>query len=120
MCDMPSDIYFSNLDGTWWDAEHEVWGGGRNSGANDYFAEVFVGRLTVDDAEQISNIVGKIIWYDLTADIDFLGKAAFFGGKKSSKMLVNPCLTQSLPLRLSPFHFCFSLLINYEPAQTGL
>ena len=84
---IPCDLYYSNLNGTWYWGPYEnvwgtwdIWGGGKTSSVNDYFAEVSVSRLTVDNASQISNIVEKIIWYDTVADSDFLKKAVFFGG----------------------------------------
>ncbi|MCX6665831.1 MAG: C25 family cysteine peptidase [Euryarchaeota archaeon] len=78
--DMPCDLYYSNLDGDWRDTTHNCWGGGRNSGVNDPYAEVYVGRMTVSNAEELSNFIKKIIWYDLYADIAFLNTSVFFGG----------------------------------------
>ncbi len=78
--DMPCDLYYSNLDGTWRDTTNDVWGGGKNSDANDYHAEVFVGRMTVSTAAELSNFIEKIIWYDTQASDEFLNKAVFFGG----------------------------------------
>ncbi len=77
---MPCDMYYSHLDGNWRDAAHGCWGGGKNSGVNDHYAEVYIGRMTVSSAKQISNFIKKIIWYDLYSDNEFIRKAAFFGG----------------------------------------
>jgi len=78
--DMPCDMYYSHLTGDWRDTTHNCWGGGRNSGANDHYAEVYVGRMTVDSAEQLSNFIKKILWYDVYADNEFVNNTAFFGG----------------------------------------
>jgi len=77
---MPSDLYFSNLDGDWYDEENEVWGGGNYSSANDKYSELSVGRIPVWNPDQVSNIVGKIIWYDQCSDTDWLRSTAFLGG----------------------------------------
>jgi len=78
--DMPCDMYYSHLTGDWRDTTHNCWGGGRNSGANDHYAEVYVGRMTVDSANQLSNFIKKILWYDISADNEFVNNTAFFGG----------------------------------------
>lgn len=77
---MPSDLYFSNLDGDWYDEEKEVWGGGNYSSANDKYSELSVGRIPVWTPDHVSNIVGKIIWYDECTDTDWLRSVAFLGG----------------------------------------
>lgn len=76
---MPSDLYFSNLDGDWYDEANGVWGGGR-ARENDKYSELSVGRLAVWDAEMISNSIDKIIWYDTCTNESFLRSAAFLGG----------------------------------------
>ena len=76
---MASDLYFSNLDGDWYDDEENVWGGGRN-GANDKYSELAVGRIPVSTPAHVSNIVQKIIWYDTCQDDEWLSSAAFLGG----------------------------------------
>lgn len=76
---MPSDLYFSNLDGDWYDDSEGVWGGGRYA-ANDKLSELSVGRIPVWDAEMVSNAVQKIIWYDNCNDETFLRSAGFLGG----------------------------------------
>lgn len=75
---MPSDLYFSNLDGDWYYQEN-IWGGGRG-GANDKLSELAVGRIPVWNTSMVSNAVEKIIWYDTTDDESFLRSAAFLGG----------------------------------------
>lgn len=76
---MPCDLYYSNLDGDWFDTTHAVWGGGKGC-ANDKYTELSVGRLAVWNAQMISNSIKKIIWYDNCADESFLRSAGFLGG----------------------------------------
>lgn len=76
---MPSDLYFSNLDGDWYYETESIWGGGK-SAANDKLSELSVGRIPVWNAEMVSNAIIKIIWYDECTDSDWLATAAFLGG----------------------------------------
>ena len=76
---MPSDLYFSNLDGDWYFESESIWGGGR-SGANDKLSELSVGRIPVWNLEMVSHAVQKIIWYDNCNDESFLRSAGFLGG----------------------------------------
>jgi hypothetical protein len=77
---MACDMYYSHLDGTWYYASQGIWGGGRNSGVNDHYGELYVGRIAAYNASMVSNAVQKIIWYDLSAEGDWLAQAAFLGG----------------------------------------
>ena len=77
---MACDKYYSHLDGTWYYEPESIWGGGRNSGVNDYYAELYVGRIAAYNASMVSNAIQKIIWYDLYAPQDWLSKASFLGG----------------------------------------
>ncbi len=76
---MPSDLYFSNLDGDWYDDGFGLWGGGKYA-ANDKLSELAVGRIPVWNEEMVSNVVSKIIWYDTCNDEEFLRSAGFLGG----------------------------------------
>jgi hypothetical protein len=77
---MACDMYYSHLDGNWYYADQSIWGGGRNSGVNDYYGELTVGRIAAYNASMVSNAVQKIIWYDLNASDDWLCTASFLGG----------------------------------------
>jgi len=68
--DIPSDVYYANLDGNFnWD-EDEHWG--ENATQNnvddvdeaDFFSEVFVGRACVDADDEVSNFVMKTLAYE--------------------------------------------------------
>ncbi len=80
--DMSCDLYYSNLDGDWYYDTESIWGGGKNSGVNDLYYELNVGRITAYDAESVSNAVKKIINYDTNNSLndDWISKAAFWGG----------------------------------------
>lgn len=79
---MACDLYYSHLDGDWYFSDETVWGGGKNSGVNDLFGELFVGRITVSSGDEVSNAVYKIINYDTNASLstDWLRSVSFWGG----------------------------------------
>ncbi len=77
---MACDKYYSHLDGTWYYSPQSIWGGGRSSGVNDYYAELYVGRIAAYNASMVSNAVQKIIWYDLVASGAWLSQVSFLGG----------------------------------------
>jgi len=79
---MSCDRYYSNLDGDWYYETEDIWGGGKNSGVNDLYYELNVGRITAGDASDVSNSVNKIINYDTNGSLndDWIAKAAFWGG----------------------------------------
>jgi len=77
---MACDMYYSHLDGTWYYSFQDIWGGGKNSGVNDYYGELYIGRIPAYDASMVSNAVQKIIWYDLIAEGDWLAQSSFLGG----------------------------------------
>jgi hypothetical protein len=64
--DMPGDLYFGCLDGTWNSDGDQYWGeptdgpGGQDV---DLVAEVYVGRAAVDSAAEATRFVTKTIWY---------------------------------------------------------
>ena len=58
--DIPSDMYYSNLDGTWDENNNGIWG---QIGEGDLYAEVGIGRLCVDQAQEIANMTHKLIMY---------------------------------------------------------
>ncbi|MCX6671746.1 MAG: hypothetical protein NTX92_07490 [Euryarchaeota archaeon] len=77
---MACDKYYSHLDGTWYYEPQGIWGGGRNSGVNDYYAELYIGRIATYNASMVSNAIQKIIWYDLYAPEGWLSQVSFLGG----------------------------------------
>ena len=77
---MACDKYYSHLDGTWYYEPQGIWGGGRSSGVNDYYAELYIGRIAAYNASMVSNAIQKIIWYDLYAPEGWLSQVSFLGG----------------------------------------
>ena len=80
---MASELYFSNLDGDfYYSGSGGMWGGGENSGVNDLYSELYVGRITAYNDTMVSNAVKKIINYDTNNnyDSDWLRAVSFWGG----------------------------------------
>jgi hypothetical protein len=83
--DIPSDIYYSNLDGNFnYDLdEHFGESSDRNNITNideaDLLSEIFVGRACVDKEEEIANFVMKTINYDNLKSDPYLSKILFVG-----------------------------------------
>ena len=67
---IPSDVYYECLDGSYNSDEDMRWGeptDGEN-GDVDLMAEVYVGRASVDEANEMRNFVSKTIWYEENYD----------------------------------------------------
>jgi hypothetical protein len=86
--DMPGDIYFSCLDGTFNYDNDAFWGeptDGEDGGDIDLFPDVNVGRFTAGSSSEISNLVNKTLAY-LTSESPYLqrillsGEQLGFGG----------------------------------------
>jgi len=63
---MPGDIYFACLDGTWNFDGDSYWGepnDGPGGGDVDLIAEVYVGRACADNTTEVNRFVNKTIWY---------------------------------------------------------
>ncbi len=61
--DIPADMYFSCLDGTWKNEGSEYYG---ESGSEDLFYEVYTARFAVDSANEMDNLSVKTINYSLS------------------------------------------------------
>ena len=57
---MPGDLYFAALDGTWNTDGDARWG---EPGEDDPYAEVAVGRASVDTADKIAHFINKTTMY---------------------------------------------------------
>ncbi|MGF3553941.1 MAG: FG-GAP-like repeat-containing protein [Thermoplasmatota archaeon] len=74
-----SDLYWSNLDNTF-NADHDsAWGEEGDSGF-DLYSELFIGRITCDEPQDVSNWMKKSFYYADNVDKDYLENAAFYGG----------------------------------------
>ncbi len=85
---IPSDLYYGALDGSWNNDNDTVWGetifddGPENGTAGeeaDFFAEVYIGRATVDTPQEATNFVAKTLWYESNIDDDYFKKALMIG-----------------------------------------
>lgn len=64
--DMPADLYFACLDGTYNYDGDSYWGepnDGEGGGDVDLIAEVYVGRASVGNSTEATRFVNKTIWY---------------------------------------------------------
>ena len=85
---MPGDIYFGCLDGTWNEDGDGRFGepnDGVGGGDVDMLAEVFVGRCAAGDTTEVDRFVTKTIWYmngshSLPAEVLLVGEYLGFGG----------------------------------------
>jgi hypothetical protein len=78
---IPSDMYYSNLDGTFDEDNDGVFG--ENLSELDLNSEVFVGRIPVDNQSEINNYISKVIYYEQSlksAEPLMVGEHLGFGG----------------------------------------
>lgn len=86
-----SDLYFSDLDGTWDDNENGVWGEVDDN--LDMYTDLFVTRVPVDTVEEAQTFVNKVLAYeqnppeDFATDVLFLSEDTGFFGIDSSMAL---------------------------------
>lgn len=74
--DIPSDMYYCCLDGTWNDDGDNRWG---EVGEYDLFAEVGIGRICVDSEQEIQNFTNKLIMYQDSPVVQDIEKALMIG-----------------------------------------
>jgi hypothetical protein len=77
--DVDSDLYWSNLDNTFNNNHDWFWGEEGDTGF-DLYSELFIGRITCDEPQDVSNWIKKSFYYTDSSDIDYLENAAFYGG----------------------------------------
>ncbi len=75
---IPSDLYYSSLDGNWNTNHDEKWG---EIGEDDLFPEVSVARMPFSTEEDMENMINKIIKYQEQPVIDELNKPLLAGEK---------------------------------------
>ena len=88
---IPCDMYYGCLDGSWDKDNDTIFGeavypfsGPENGTAGeeaDFFAEVYIGRATVDTPQEAANFVAKTIAYEQNPQADYLRKALMIGEK---------------------------------------
>ena len=73
---LPSDMYFSNLDGTWNNDGDGYWG---EQNEIDPYSEVLIGRICVDSAAEVTNAVNKHILYQNDPVIEDIERVVMVG-----------------------------------------
>lgn len=74
--DIPSDLYYSDLDGSWDDDGDHIYGELEDS--LDMFPDVFVGRAPVSTTSEVQTFVSKVLEYEKNAPPDYQLKMLFF------------------------------------------
>ena len=74
-----ADIYWSNLDNDFNNDHDSQWGEEGDTGF-DLYAEMYVGRITCDVPQDVSNWLTKLFFYDDSVDGDYLENMGFYGG----------------------------------------
>jgi hypothetical protein len=74
--DLPSDLYYEGLDGTWNDDGDDRWG---EVGEADLLPEVHTARYCADNASQVATFITKLQRYERQPIVNEIGTAAFFG-----------------------------------------
>jgi len=77
--DIDSDIYWSNLDDTFNDDSDSDWGEEGDDGF-DLYAEMYIGRITCDTPQDVSNWMNKSFYYADSLIQDYLDNAVFYAG----------------------------------------
>lgn len=75
-----SDIYYSNLDKCF-NANQNQWWGEEGDEGFDLYAELFIGRVTCNSPQDVSNWLTKNLYYANSVDPNYFENAAFYGGK---------------------------------------
>ncbi|MFX1397715.1 MAG: C25 family cysteine peptidase [Promethearchaeota archaeon] len=65
---IPSDLYYAGLHGTWDDDRDGLWG---EPGEDDLYAEVYIGRAPVDSEEELSNFVMKTLLHEAADGVEY-------------------------------------------------
>jgi len=85
--EIPADVYYSGLDGTWDLDDDGVYGEGAGSGGGsegeeaDLLLEMSVGRATVDTPQEAGKFVSKVIAYERTLSDPTLNTSLLVGEK---------------------------------------
>ncbi|MBN1860256.1 MAG: PKD domain-containing protein [Candidatus Thermoplasmatota archaeon] len=77
--DIDADIYWSNLDNNFNADSDNYWGEEGDTGF-DLYSEMYIGRITCDIPQDVSNWIKKVLYYGTSYDLDYLDNAGFYGG----------------------------------------
>ncbi len=78
--DIPSDLYYSSLDGTWNDDNDNLWG---EIGEDDLLPDVAVGRMPFDEQDEFDAMMHKILMYQTEPVEDELNNPLLVGENMS-------------------------------------
>ena len=76
--DIPSDLYFGDLDYSWDSNQNDLFG--EMSDSVDLYADVIVGRAPVDNARQVQNFINKVKTYEGNPATDYIKRALYPSG----------------------------------------
>ena len=76
--DIPTDMYFGDLDGSWDSNQNDTFG--EMSDSVDLYADVTVGRASVDCASQVQNFIAKVKTYEGNPATDYLKRCLLPSG----------------------------------------
>jgi len=74
--DIPADLYYAGLDGTWNDNGNELWG---EEGEDDLLPEVGIGRMCFNNSTEFANIMHKTFSYQDDPVLGEFHKVTFGG-----------------------------------------
>ena len=77
--DIPTDLYYGDFDYSW-DSDGDGVFGELPEDTIDMYADVFVGRASVDDVSQARNFVSKVETYERNPATDYIKRALLPGG----------------------------------------
>ncbi len=77
--DIPTDLYYGDLDYSW-DSNGNNLFGEMSYDSVDMYADVFVGRASVDNAAQAQNFISKVRTYEGNPATDYIKRALLPGG----------------------------------------
>ncbi len=77
--DIPSDLYYAALDGNWNGNGNRIYGEFNDN--VDLTPEVFIGRASVDTAEEASNFVEKVLNYEKRPPKNWVKKSVLCGAE---------------------------------------
>ena len=83
---LPSDMYFSNLDGNWNNDGDGNWG---EYGEIDEYAELAIGRMCIDSVSEVATMVNKHILYQNSPVEEDIVKAVMVGEELNSSPQTN-------------------------------
>jgi hypothetical protein len=105
---IPSDLYYADLQWSWDGNNNSIFG---EAGYDtvDFFADVFLGRMSVDNSTEIANFINKIFIYEKNPDTTYLKKVLLPAAYLWSNY--NSMLSQDSIANITPAGW-FDCLIN--------